>query len=286
MAPRASWKGYLKLSLVSCPVRLFTAATTGNRISFNMLHKDTHNRVQFRPHDPEIGEVDRADLVRGYEFEKDQYVIIDDEDLDAVQIESSKTITIDRFVDASDIDPMYLDAPYYLAPDGPVAEETYRVIHNAMNTRGKAALARVVMSARERQVVLSVRDRGVVMTTLRAANEVRAHEEYFSDIGDAPLDAGMIALAEQIIDQNGGEFDATTFEDAYQKALLEVVKAKLKGSRPVIAKSPERGKVINLMDALKRSLEEGTEKKPPARGKRRAASAATKAAKPRRARSA
>ena len=291
MAPRASWKGYLKLSLVSCPVRLFTATTTGNRISFNMLHKDTHNRVQFRPHDPELGEVERADLVRGYEFEKDQYVIIDDEDIEAVQIESSKTITIDQFIDASDVDPMHLDAPYYLAPDGPVAEETYRVIHHAMAKRGKAALARVVISGRERQVVLTVRDRGVVMTTLRAASEVRAHEEYFSDIGEAPLDASMIALAEQVIDQNGGAFDATAFEDAYQKALLEVVKAKLKGSRPVIAKSPERGKVINLMDALKRSLEEGTAKKPPARSKRRAAAtttgtAHTNTAKRRRARSA
>ena len=286
MAPRASWKGYLKLSLVSCPVRLFTATTTVNRINFNMLHKDSHNRVQFKPHDPELGQVERGDLVRGYEFEKDQYVIVDDEDLDAIQIESSKTITIDDFIDANEIDPMFLDAAYYLAPDGPVAEETYRVIHNAMKERGKAALARVVISGRERQVVLTVRDRGFVMTTLRAANEVRAHEEYFSDIGDEPLDPSMIGIAEQIIDQNGGRFDATGFEDAYQKALLEVVKAKLKGSRPVIAKTPERGKVINLMDALKKSLEEGTAKKPPARSKRRAAASRTAKAKPRRARSA
>ena len=270
MAPRATWKGYMKLSLVSCPVRLYNATSSTGRIAFNMLHKDTHNRVHMKPHDPELGQVERGDLVKGYEFEKDKYVIIDDEDLESIQIESTKTITIDSFIDAAEVDPMSLDSPYYVAPDGPVAEETYRVIHQAMAKRGKAAVARVVMSNRERMVLLTLRNKGFVMTTLRNAAEVRGVADYFDDIGDEGLDAEMLNLAELIIDQHEAEFDPSQFVDQYQLALKDVVKAKIKGTTPVIAKAPERGKVINLMDALKRSLDEAQGMKPPAPSKPRA----------------
>ena len=271
MAPRSSWKGYLKLSLVSCPVRLYNATTTTNRISFHWLHKDSQNRVQMKPIDPELGQVERADLVKGYEFEKDRYVVVTDEDLEAVQIESTKTIAIEKFIDASEVDPMYLDSPYYIAPDGPVADETYRVIREAMRRRGKAALARVVLSSRERLVVVEARGKGLTMTTLRSAAEVRGHEEYFAEIGDDEVDAEAMGLAEMIIDQHAGSFDSEGFEDRYQTALLGLVKAKLKGTAPVVAKAPERGNVVNLMDALKQSLEERSARKPPAKGKRRAA---------------
>ena len=269
MAPRATWKGYMKLSLVSCPVRLYNATSSTGRIAFNMLHKDTHNRVQMKPHDPELGQVERGDLVKGYAFEKDRYVIIDDEDLEKIQIESTKTITIDSFIDAAEVDPMYLDAPYYVAPDGPVADETYRVILQAMAKRNKAAVARVVLSNRERMVLLTVRDKGMVMTTLRNASEVRGVAGYFDDVGDEKLDPQMLKLAEMIIDQHEAKFDPSQFVDKYQLALKEVVKAKVNGTAPVIAKAPERGKVINLMDALKRSLNESESKKPPARSKPR-----------------
>ena len=269
MAPRATWKGYLKLSLVSCPVRLHNATSTLNRISFNWLHKDTNNRVQMRPYDPELGQVERSELVKGYEFEKDQYVVIDDEDLDKIQIESTKTITIEEFVDADDVDPMFLDSPYYLAPDGPIADETFRVIHKAMGAQNKAALGRVVLSGRDWRVIISVRDNGMVLTTLRVASEVRRAEEYFSDITDGNLDGEALKLAELIISKNEGTWDSSEFEDQYQKELLEIVKAKIKGTKPVITKAPERGKVINLMDALKQSLDEGGLKKPPAKSKRR-----------------
>ena len=282
MAARASWKGYLKLSLVSCPVKLFTATTT-NRIAFNLLHKETHNRIQMKPHDPELGAVERSDLVKGYEFEKDRYVVVSDEEFEQVQIESSKTIAIEQFTDASEVDFMYLDSPYFLAPDGPVSEETYRVIHGAMKQRNKAAIGRVVLSGRERQVVIQTRDKGFTLTTLRAANEVRASADAFEDITDAKTDKATLKLAEQIIDQFEGRFDPTTFEDRYQSALLDLVKSKVKGERPVIAKAPERGKVINLMDALKRTLDEGSAQKPPAKSKRKAGAkkpAARKAARP------
>src|SRR5450432_2448165 len=174
MAGRASWKGYLKLSLVSCPVKLFPAtSSTAGKISFNMLHKDTLNRVQQKYHDPELGEIDRADLVKGYQFEKDRYVVVTPEELDAIEIESSKTIDIDGFVDAGVIDPVYLDTPYYLAPDGPIAEETYAVILEAMKRAKKVAIARIVLSGRERLVAIDPIAEGLKVTTLRSAKEVR-----------------------------------------------------------------------------------------------------------------
>ncbi len=281
MAPRASWKGYLKLSLVSCPVRLYTATSSGDKIAFHMLHKDTHNRVQMKPIDPELGQVERADLVKGYEFEKDQYVIVDDEDLEAVQVESNKTIAVESFVDAGEIDTMFLDSSYYMAPDGPVAEETYCVLRDAMQQRNKAAVAKVVLFGRERRVVLTVRGAGFVVTTLRTAKEVRRAEDYFADIKSSEADKQTLELANHLIEQNEGSFDSSGFDDRYQAGLLEVVKAKLKGTTPVIAKAPERGEVINLMDALKLSLEAG--KKPPAQSKGRGKAskpAAGKTAKP------
>jgi len=279
MAPRASWKGYLKLSLVSCPVRLYTATTTAERISFHLLHKDTHNRVQMKPHDPEIGVVSRGDLVKGYEFEKDQYVIVSDDDLAQIQIESTKTISIETFVDESEIDPIYFDSTYYLAPDGPVAEETYRVVHEAMRSEGKAAVARVVLSGRERPVIIMVRGEGFALRTLRSAKEVRGHESYFEGLEGQDVDGEMLELAEMIIKKLKGSFDPAKFEDRYQVALKEIVQGKLKGSTTVIAKAPERGKVINLMDALRRSLEEGGGLKPPAKSKRKPAAKKSTTAK-------
>ena len=178
---------------------------------------------------------------------------------------------------------MFLDSPYYIAPDGPVADETYRVIREAMRRRGKAALARVVLSSRERLVVVEARDKGLTMTTLRSAAEVRGHEEYFAEVGDDELDSEAMGLAEMIIDQHAGSFDSEGFEDRYQTALLGLVKAKLSGAAPVVAKAPERGNVVNLMDALKQSLEERSARKPPAKSKRRATGA--KKAKPRAVRS-
>ena len=276
MAARAYWKGYLKLSLVSCPVRLYAATTRTGRIQFHMLHKDTHNRIQMRPHDPERGEVDRSELVKGYEFEKDQYVIVEPDELEAIEIDSSKTIVIERFVDAPSIDPLYFDSGYFLAPDGPVAEEAYTVIHEAMRRKDKAALARVVLSGRERIVSLMLRERGFILNTLRWADEVRDAKPYFEDIGEADLDKEMLDLATQIIEQKSGPFEPGKFEDHYQAALLDLVKSKMRGKAPVIAKAPERGKVINLMDALKRSLEDDSAKRPPAASKQRAKKAASR----------
>lgn len=262
MAGRAYWKGFLKLSLVACPVKLYSAtASTASRVSFNMIHKDTKNRVQMRYHDPEVGEVDRADLVKGYQFEKDKYVIVEPDELDAIEIESSKTIDIDGFVDAADIDPLFLDAPYFVAPDGPVAEETYAVILEAMKQAKKAALARIVLNGRERLVTIQARDKGFVMTTLRAGKEVRDGEDVFEDL-NAKVTDDMLNMAKQIISQKSAKFAPKEFEDRYEQALLTLVRSKVAGGDPIITKAPERGNVINLMDALRRSIEE--ERRPPA----------------------
>ena len=262
MAGRAYWKGYLKLSLVSCPVKLYSATSAASsRISFNMIHKDTRNRLMQKYHDPELGEVDRADIVKGYQFEKDKYVIVTPEELEEIEIESSKTIDIDGFVDAAAIDPIYLDTPYYMAPDGPVAEETYAVILEAMRKTGKVALARIVLANRERLVALQPTKEGFVMTTLRAGKEVKAASEVFEKL-NVKLSADMLAMARQIIDQKAIDFDPEAFSDRYEEALLTLVKSKIAGGEPIITKAPERGNVINLMDALKRSIEE--ERRPPA----------------------
>jgi DNA end-binding protein Ku len=284
MAPRSTWKGHLRLSLVSCPIRLFNATSRSEKVAFNLLHKDTHNRIQMKPHDPELGAVERDDLVKGYQYEKDQYVVFTEEDFDKVQIESSKAIVIEKFVDAKDVDPIYFESPYYVAPDGAVAEETFRVIQCAMREKQKVALSRVVLSNRERLIALMCRDKGLLMMTLRTADEVRDAEDYFTDIEEEEPDQEMLELAERLIEQKSGKFDPNEFRDRYQDALLEMVKAKVKGQEPVIAQAPERGKVINLMDALKRSLEDA---KPAAESKpRKTAAKAAPAAAPKKKRQA
>ena len=256
MAGRAYWMGYLKLSLVSCPVKLYSAtSSSAGKISFNLLHKKTLNRVQQKYHDPELGEIERADLVKGYQFEKDRYVVVTAEELDAIEIESSKTIDIDGFVDADTVDPVYLDTPYYLAPDGPIAEETYAVILEAMRKAKQIAIARIVLSGRERLVAIDPLAEGLRLTTLRTAKEVREPSSAFEKL-NVKLAPDMLAMAAQIIAQRKMKFDPEVFEDRYEDALMTLVKSKIAGGEPVITKAPERGNVVNLMDALRRSIEQ------------------------------
>ncbi|TIQ16430.1 MAG: Ku protein [Mesorhizobium sp.] len=277
MAPRASWKGYLKLSLVSCPVRLYPATSTAERISFNQLHKDTHNRINMKPVDPELGLVERSDLVKGYEYEDKQYIIIDDADLEAVRIESNHTMNIEAFVDERSVDVIYQDAPYYLAPDGAMAEETFAVLREAMRKSGKLAIARLVLSSRERVVTIGARENGMFVCTLRNPNEVRGTAEYFGNIPAGKPDPEMLQLAEALIKQKETSFDPKNYEDRYEIALMAMIREKLKGHKPIIAAAPERGNVINLMDALKASLSQSA--KPPAKSKSKADEAAKPAAK-------
>ena len=276
MAARASWKGHLRLSLVSCAVKMFPATSASERISFNQLHKDTHNRINMKPVDPELGLVERSDLVRGYEYEDKQYIIIEDSDLEAVKIESNHTLNIEAFVDEDEVDVIYQDAPYYLAPDGAMAEETFVVLREAMRRSGKVAIARLVLSSRERVVTIGARENGMFITTLRNPNEVRGTAEYFGNIPVGNPDPEMLDLAQKLIEQKVTTFDPRNYEDRYEIALMAMIKEKLKGHKPIIAAAPERGNVINLMDALKASLGEA---KPAAASKAKAAPAKESAAK-------
>jgi DNA end-binding protein Ku len=263
MAPRANWKGYLKLSLVSCAVELYPAATSKERVSFHLLNRETNNRLRRQMVDPETGDVvESSDQVKGFEIAKRQYVTIDESEIEKVQIESNHTIDIESFVPRTEIDEVYLDTPYYLAPEGKVAEEAFAVIREAMRAKKVVGLGRVVLYRRERILMLEPRGKGLVARTLRYAYEVRDDEEIFDDIADVEVGGEMLDLATHIIEKKLSSFDPTQFEDRYQNALLDLIKAKT-GERPApkleTAKQPSN--VINLMDALRRSVE------PPAAGR-------------------
>ena len=251
--PRASWNGFLRLSLVSCPVSLVPATTEAKRVRFNQLNAKTGNRVQQQLIDSKTGEVvDRDDIVKGYEHDRGRYVTISDDELKALQIESSKIIDLDRFVDRDEVDPIYLDTPYYVYPDGEIAAETFRVIGEAMTHKNKVGLGRVTISSRERQVLVEPRDAGLVMSTVRSSEEVRPAE--FGPPAKGEIDADMVAIAESIIERRSGPFDPASFHDQYQDALRELVAEKTKGQVVAPREVDEPPKVINLMEALKRSL--------------------------------
>ena len=255
MAPRPTWQGHLRLSLVTCPVALYTATQSSGDVHFNLLHKDTHNRIKMVTTDPELGPVDRSDLVKGYEYEKGQYVIVTPEEIESVRLESTKTIDIERFVDADDIDRLYWNAPYFLKPDGKLAIEAFTVIREAMERTDKVALGRVVMHQRERLVALEPRDNGLLAYTLRSHDEVRKPEEFFDDIPEHKADPQMIAIAEKIIEQQSGPFDPSEFTDRYEDALRALIEEKKKG-KGAIAKveEPQDTNVVDLMEALRKSL--------------------------------
>jgi DNA end-binding protein Ku len=264
-ALRSSWKGYLRVSLVSCPVRLYTASSTSEKISFHNLVPGSMSRISMVPTDPTTGKaVPREELLKGFEFEKGRYVIISDEELDAIQVESNKVIDVTHFVADDDVDPLYFDSPYWLAPDGKMANETFRILAEAMRREGKAGIGRLVLSSRERPVLLSPRGKGMMIRTLRAPEEVRRETAYFEDIEEGKLDENAIKLAQQIVAQNTVEFDPKLFVDRYQEALAELIKAKIKGEKIVTAEVAEPAPVVDLMAALKKSLET---MKPPAQSK-------------------
>jgi DNA end-binding protein Ku len=255
MASRPTWQGHLRLSLVSCPVALYTATESGGEVHFNMLHKDTHNRIRMIPTDPDLGPVERADLVRGFEYEKDQYIVLTPEEIDEVRLESTRTIDIETFVEAAGIDRLYWDSPYFLVPDGKLAVEAFVVIRDAMAKAGQVALGRVVMHQRERLLAIEPRGAGMVAWSLRSHDEVRDPAELFDDIPDKKADPKMIAIAEKIIEQQEGPFDPSQFTDRYEDALRALIEEKRKGKgRKVKAPEPQDSNVVDLMAALRQSL--------------------------------
>lgn len=275
----ASWNGYLRLSLVTCAVRLFPATTESKKIRFHLINPETGNRISMRAHDAETGEeLERSSLVKGYEYDRKKYVTLSNEELDQIKLESTKTIEIERFVDARKIDANYFDAPYFIVPDGKVAAEAYKVIRDAMAEEKVAGIGRVVLTSREHPLIVQPREGGLVMTTLRAKEELRDAAEYFSEIPDVKVDKRMVDMAKSIIDKMKGDFDPGFFADRYQDALHELVQAKVKGLPVKEQPEPEPTNVVNLFDALKRSLNEAPRKGP---APSRKPAPAAKAAKPR-----
>ncbi|MHB8286517.1 MAG: non-homologous end joining protein Ku [Caulobacteraceae bacterium] len=254
MAYRPSWQGHLKLSLVTCPVALYTATNSGGDVHFNLINPKTNNRIKMVTTDPDTGPIDRSDLVKGYEVSKGEYILLTDEEIKSVKLESTKTINIERFVPGDEIDRIYWDNPYYLAPDGKLAQEAFGVIRTALEKSGQIALGRIVMSTRERIIALEPRDKGILAYTIRTDAEVRKPNEIFDGISDAAADPAMIAIAEKIIEQQEGPFDPSQFVDRYEEALKALIEDKKKGHKPAKVSEPDDTNVVDLMAALRASL--------------------------------
>jgi DNA end-binding protein Ku len=254
MATRPTWQGHLRLSLVTCPVALYTGASATSEVHFNLLHKETMNRIRMIPTDPDTGPVDRADLVKGFEIDKGRYVVVTDEEIKAVRLESTRTLDIERFVDAGEIDRLYWNLPYYLTPDGKMAAEAFSVIREAMAQSGKLALGRVVLHQRERLMALEPRDKGIVAYSLRTYDEVRQPKDYFDAIPEVKPDAKMIDIARKIIEQLEGPFDPTQFDDRYEESLKALIQEKQKGHKIEAVEEPADVDTGDLMEALRRSL--------------------------------
>jgi DNA end-binding protein Ku len=258
MAPRANWKGYLKLSLVSCAVALFPAATTRERVRFNIINRETGNRVRYDVVDADTGEeVPQEDRVKGYKVDSDSYVLLEEKELDEVALESTHTIEIESFVEREEVDELYLDESYYLVPDDKVGYEAFSVIREAMREEGLVGIARVVLYRRERLLMLSPRGKGIVGTTLHYNNEVRDEREYFDDMADVKVSKDMLDLAKHILETKSAKFDPSKFEDRYETALKELIAAKQAGKKPPTPPSPQPTNVVSLMDALRRSVQAG-----------------------------
>src|SRR5580692_8299629 len=264
MAVRAYWKGSLKLSLVSCPVLLYPATTASDKTRFHMINRETGNRLKQQMVDAETGDVvEGQDKARGYELKKGEFVEIDKDELEAVQIESNHTIDIDSFVPRDEIDKRYLNHPYYIVPDGKAGVDAFAVIRDAMKDQERVALARIVLTNREHVIAIEPLGKGLLGTTLRYPYELRDEEQYFDDIKSPKISSDMIELAGHILKTKAAHFDPTKFKDEYENALKKLVKRKAAG-KPVKAAAPEerRDNVISLMDALKQSLATRTPAKP------------------------
>jgi len=264
MAPRAYWKGYLKLSLVSCPIALYPATSSSEKVSFNRINKKTGNRLKQLQVDAETGEqVEREDIGRGYEVAKGQYIPVEDEEIEKIRIASTHTIDIGSFVKREEIDDRYIDSSYYIAPTDRVGQEAFIVIRDALREKNMVALGRVVLSRREHVAMLEPFDKGILATTLRYAYEVRDAAAAFEDIPDLKLPDEMKELATHIVESKTEEFDPKKFEDHYENALVKLLRDKSAGRPVQVVEEEEAPRVINLMDALRASIK-GEVKKPAA----------------------
>jgi len=272
MAPRANWKGFLRLSLVTCPVALYPATSESEKVSFNQINRKTGHRIKYAKVDAETGEeVASDDIVKGYKVDTDTYIEVTKDELDDIALDSTHTIEIDEFVPRTDIDSRYQIRPYYLVPDGKVGHDAFAVIRETIRSMDKVAIGRVVLTNREHIIALEPLGKGLMGTLLRYPYEVRSEQDYFDDIQDVKITKDMLDLAKHIVEKKSAAFEPETFEDHYEAALIDLINNKRSGM-PIAAKAAPKsgGNVINLMDALKRSLSNETEAPPAAAAKAKA----------------
>lgn len=255
MAPRAYWKGFLRLSLVTCPIALYPATSEREKIHFHQVNRKTGNRIQYRKVNSDTGrEVDREDIIKAFEKNKGDYIAVEPEELEAVAIESKRTIEIDEFVPRKEIDELYFANPYYLVPDGEAGAQAFAVIRDAIEDEGMIALGRVVFTSREHVIALEARGKGIMGITVRYPYEVRDEKDYFGDIPSERVSKDMLDLAKHIIKTKTGHFKPDKFEDRYEDALKELLRKKDKGEKIEAVHEPKSDNVINLMDALRQSV--------------------------------
>jgi len=284
MAPRANWKGFLRLSLVTCPIALFPATSESEKISFNQINKKTGHRIRYLKVDADTGEeVSSEDIIKGYKVDTDRYLEVSKDELENIALESTRTIEIDEFVPRAEIDDLYLVRPYYLVPDGKVGHDAYAVIRETIRSLDKVALARVVLTDREHVIALEARDKGLMGMLLRYPYEVRDASEYFDEIEDVKITKDMLDLARHIVEQKSGHFDPDRFEDRYEAALQELLAKKQKGLPIAAPKKSAPGNVVNLMDALRASIKGGGQPAPATKPTKTKKPAGTKAAAKRKA---
>lgn len=254
----AVWTGHIRLSLVSLPVKLYAATQSRTRLTFHQVHEPSRKHIRYEKVVPGIGPVDKDEILRGYEYDKGKYVLLSDKDIDDIKLEAKKTVELVQFVDRCDIDPIYYDRPYYVVPEGELAEDAFRVVRDALRRTGKVGLGQIVMRGREYIAALAPCGKGMLLETLRFDEELRQSEAYFDDISDAKSDKSLVELAEELIQRQAGPFSPEAFSDSYSNALEELVQAKLKGRKAISieeeAPEPQGGEVVDLMEALKKSL--------------------------------
>ena len=258
MAPRAFWTGHLRLSLVNIPVKLYPATTSERRLAFNQIHKPTGKRIRYQKVVPGVGPVENEEITKGYEYEKGKYVLIDQEEIDELKLEAKQTIELVRFVDEDAIDARFYETPYYLLPDGDMADEGYTVIQKALKDTGKVGVGQFILRGQGNIVAIKPFGKGLLLEVLRQANEVRAAAPLFKEITEVKTDKEALDLAKELIKRKSGKFEPEQLKDAYSEAVWELIQAKLENRAPeIVPEMPGRAKVINIMDALKKSVRQG-----------------------------
>ncbi len=280
MAPRAFWTGHLRLSLVNIPVRLYPATTAEKSIAFHQIHEPSGKRIRYQKIAPGVGPVENEEITKGYEYEKGKYVLIDPKEIDELKLESKQTIDLARFVDEDAIDPRYFQTPYYLMPDGDMADEGYVLLQRALKETKKIGVGQFILRGHGNIVAVKPFEKGLLLEVLRHANEIRSADALFKEIGTVKVDKEALDLAKELVTRKSGKFEPQQFKDEYSEAVWELIHAKLENRAPdIVTEEPGGAKIINIMDALKKSVQQGKGSSSKSAGKKASSSRSKKTAR-------